>query len=216
MNKSNYISATEFQNWNPETDFSAYSAPTLSGMITRAADWVDEFLGYSLKVEDISNELSKANATPDGDLLIFTKKIPIISVSGIALKLGTFVSSLSLEESDGSAKYDIPEPNYHIRYPYSQIELSGTVSISDFFQTRSRHYFVRTSYKAGYYTIPSTIKDAINLVAKDIFMRQTNPMDLSSVSQGAIRMAYRKQEGGKSDFIKDAIRLLEPFRKRHY
>lgn len=213
MNKANYITIDEFKAYNPETDFTNHTSAVLSGMIARASAFVDDFLHYSLKVEDISNEISDAIVTTDGDLRIYPEKIPLISVSKIELKLGTYNSSLSLTDSDGNNKYEIPKEKSYILYPYTQIELSGSVSLRNLWDIRQRQYYTRLSYRAGYTTIPDILKDAVNLITKDIFMRQANPMDLSSVSQGGISMSYRKQQAGKSDLVKDAIRILQPYVK---
>ena len=213
MNKANYISVTELQGYNPNMDFSKYSTTVLSGIITRASDFVDEYLNYSLKVEDVVDETCKANATTDGDLLIFTKKIPIISVSKIELKLGTYTSNLSLVDGDGEAKYDIPDSQQHIRYPYSQIELAGTVSLTNFYDVRNRHYYARISYKAGYYDIPSGIKDAVSLIALSKITIPSNPQRLRSASQGAISMSYDNRE---SIMMKDAKEILNKYKKVTY
>jgi hypothetical protein len=211
MIKANYISVDEFKDWNPETDFSDYSVVTLSGMIARASDWVDNYLGYSLMIEDIENELTEATVTTDGDLIIFPRKIPIVAVYKIGLKLGQYDTDLILEDESGTY-YDIPEPRHHIVYPFQQLQLTGKVALKDLLQVRTRLYFTQISYRAGYETIPDAIKDAVNLVAKDIFMRQANPMGLGSVSQGGISMSYRS---GESDLIKRAKELLEPYVRRY-
>lgn len=215
MEKANYISTTEFQDWNPETDFTNFTTVTLSGMITRASDWIDKFLGYSLKVEDITGEKQDAIINSDGDLVIYTRKIPIVSVSQIKLVLGTYDYTLDLESGSGEAKYDIPDPANKIYYPIYELSGSGEgyLDLQKFLSFRSRRIFAKVNYRAGYATIPDAIKDAVNLVAKDIFMRQVNPMNLKSASQGGITMVYADQEAGESDLIKDAMRILQPYRK---
>jgi len=214
MIKANYITIDELKDWNAETDFSKYSAVTLSGMISRASRWVDKFLGYSLHLETrVGEQLQDCFVSSNGDLYIYPLKIPIVNVSKITLKLGSYSSDLGIIDNDGNAVYDIPEPKNHILYPYQEIQLTGKVSIRNFYDLRTKKFYVKLDYTAGYETIPDDIKDAVNLVAKDIFMRQANPMDLSSISQGAISMTYRKQEGGKSDLIKDAIRILNYYKK---
>ena len=212
MNKENYLSVDEFKEFNPEIDFSAYEIATLSGMITRASAWVDNYLNYSLKVEDITDELAEANVTTDGDLMIFTRKIPIVSVSKIGLKLGEYDTSLEIEDSSGNKYYDIPEPQHHILYPFQQLQLTGKVALKNLLQVRTRLYFTQVSYRAGYETIPDAIKDAVNLVTKDIFQRQRNPVGVSGVSQGGISITYR---AGESVLLKDAKRLLEPYVRRY-
>lgn len=211
MIKANYISTDEFKSWNPETDLSAYNVTTLSGMITRASAWVDDHLNYSLKVENITNEInSDAKITSDGDLVIFPKKIPIVSVSKIELKLGSYASELSLTDGDGNLLYDIPDPEHHILYPFQTIQATGTLSISSFYDLRTRQFYVRLTYRAGYATIPDAIKDATNLVVMDILVRAKNPIRARNVSQGGISMAFKV---GDSGLILDAKRLLDSYKK---
>jgi hypothetical protein len=212
----NYISVDEFQQFNPEIDFSGYSDVTISGMVGRASKWVDKYLGYSLNFESVADEISPAVVTSDGDLIVHTKKRPIVSVSSIAIKLASYSSALTLQDSDGTLYYDIPEPKNHILYAYQQLELTGKVPLRSLFQLRDRLFYTKITYAAGYQTIPDDLKDAVNLVTKDIFMRQQNPMDLSSISQGGISISYNKQDAGESDLIKDAKRILDPYKMVYY
>ena len=46
MNKDNYLGVDDFKAWNPNMDFNKHSVTVLSGIITRAADIVDEYLNY--------------------------------------------------------------------------------------------------------------------------------------------------------------------------
>jgi len=213
MNKTNYISVDELKAWNPNMDFSKHSTIVLSGMITRASDYIDEYINYSLKVEVITNETCQAKASTDGDLIIFTKKIPIVSVSKIELKLGTSISELGLIDGNGDAKYDIPDSKRHIRYPYSEIELSGNISISNFFSVRNRFSYARISYMAGYYTIPSGIKEATGLIVLSNMRRPATSQNLRSMSQGAISMSYNTRE---STMLKEAKEILNKYRKNTY
>lgn len=213
MNSAPYISVTEFKTFNPELDFTNYVDTTISGMITRASAYVDNFLQYSLSVEDISNEVNESLVDSDGNLMIYTKKVPIQSVSGITLKMGTYSTDLSLT-SGSDNRYDITAEGRYVLYPYQEVTLTGTVVIRDFFSIRSRKLLTKVSYRAGYETIPNDIKDAVNLLTKDIFIRQANPMDLSSVSQGGISMSYRDRTDGRSDMALDAERILESYKLR--
>jgi len=200
----NYISVDEFKNWNPEMDFSAYGNVTISGMISRASKWVDGYLGYDLQIEDITDEKAETIISPDGDILIFPRKFPIHSVSKLEIFLGTYSTELSLQDSNGNNKYVIPSNQRYILYPYYAINIEGKM--------RLRKYFTKISYRAGYETIPDDIKDAVNLITKDIFNRQTNPMLLSSTSQGGITMSFRG--GEESDYIKQAKVILDRYKRR--
>ena len=211
MNKANYITVNEFENWNTETDFSDFSSITLSGMISRASRWVDSYLNYSLSIEDITEKL-ETRITPDHDLVIFTRKIPIVSVSSLKLVLGTYSFGLSLEESDGTKRYDIPDPKHYILYPFWQLSGQGYLNVRKYLEMRYRTVFTEISYRAGYETIPDDIKDAVNLITKDIFNRQTNPMLLNSIVQGGITMSYGRSRG-ESDYIKEAKVILDRYKR---
>ena len=77
--------------------------------------------------------------------------------------------------------------------------------------------FTKTSYRAGYDTIPDDLKDAVNLWTKDIFIRQSNPMDLVSASQGAVSMQFKNRalnpDSEDSKWIQDAKGILQSYRK---
>jgi len=148
MNEANYITVEEFKDWNPEIDFGQYADTTISGMIKRASKRIDTYLGYSLKIETLSDEqIETAAVSSDGDLLIFPRKIPIVSISAIKLKLGSYESSLDLTDGNGNAMYDIPEPRHYILYPYQEIQLTGKVSIRNFYDLRQKtFFFLRKNY----------------------------------------------------------------------
>lgn len=212
MIKANYLTVTEFQDMNPELDFTNYTAATISGMVQRASANVDNFLNYSLSVENVSNELNEAVVSSNGNLMIYTKKLNVQEVTGITLKLGTVSVDLSLEDGNGNNRYDISPRGEYIIYPYQELSLTGTFSIRNFYQLRGVQIFTKTSYRAGYTDVPSDIKDAVNLWTKDIFVRQSNPTNLSSMSQGAISMSYsRKNESGDSNLVQEAKALLRPY-----
>ena len=60
MIRCNYITTTEFANYNPELDLSNYTDATISGMITRASAYMDNYLQYSLVTEAITGEKTEA------------------------------------------------------------------------------------------------------------------------------------------------------------
>lgn len=214
MNKANYITVTEFKEYNPELDFTNYSDATLSGVITRASQTVDNFLQYSLSIESISNEKNEATVSSNGNLIIYSRKLPIISVSAVTIKLGTVNLNLTLTDGAGNQNYDIPSRGSYVIFPYQQMQITGTFSIRNFYQMRGLQLFSVMSYVAGYDTIPADIKDAVNLFAKDIFIRQANPMDLSSTTQGAISMGFRgKNDYGESSLIKQGKSILQSYRR---
>ena len=217
MIKANYLTVNEFKNFNPEVDFTNYNDTTISGMISRASANIDNYLQYSLAVEDIVDEKNEAIVSSNGNLMIYTTKYPIISVAAISLKLGTAHIDLSLVDGAGNARYDIPVRARNILYPYQEIAFTGTLSVRNFFSLRNMQIFTKTSYRAGYDTIPDDLKDAVNLWTKDIFIRQSNPMDLVSASQGAVSMQFKNRalnpDSEDSKWIQDAKGILQSYRK---
>lgn len=206
----NYITTTEFEGYNQETDFSQYNDITISGMVSRASRWVDGYVGYSFDDESIISEKLEVHISSDYDLVIFTKKIPITAVNAIKLTLGTYNFALDLVSGSGVEKYDIPEPKSHILYPISQLSGAGSLYAKQYIEMRDRVVFTEVSYQAGYAIIPDDIKDAVNLITKDIFIRQVNPMQLKSTSQGGIKLEY-----GQSSLAKNATEILDRYKIRH-
>lgn len=215
MNSANYITVTEFKNWNPEIDFTRYADATISGMIARASKGIDSFLQYSLSIEDISNEKDEGKISSDGNLIIHTRKIPIVSVSSLVLSIGTTEMTLNLTDGNGNTRYDIPTRAKYISYPYQEISLTGTFSITNLAQLRPYDFFTTVSYRAGYETIPDDIKDACDLWTKDIFIRQANPMDLKSTSQGSVSITHRDRDPvtGEGSFMKQAKAILSDYKR---
>lgn len=211
----NYITVTEFKNMNPEIDFTNYPDSTISGMISRGSAAVDGFLHMSLQLEDISGEKNEVIINSRGNLIVYTRKNPIVSISSLQLKLGTVTFNLNLYDGNGAERFEIPSRANYILYPYQEIAFSGAFSVRNFYQMRNVNLMSVCSYRAGYETIPSDIKDAVNLWTKDIFIRQANPMDLSSANQGAVSMTYKNRAGSEygedSKWVRDAKALLAPY-----
>jgi hypothetical protein len=214
MSNANYITVTEFKSFNPELDFSQYTDTTISGMIQRASGNVDNYLQYSLDQEDIVDEQNEAMISSNGNLMLYTRKVPVTSVSKVNITLGTVNFNLTLTDGAGNPRYNIPSRGNYVIFPYQEIALAGTFTIRNFFQLRGLQIFTKISYHAGYSTIPYTIKDAVNLWTKDIFIRQSNPMDLAQMSQGQMNMRFRDlSDEGDSSLVMKAKNLLNSYRK---
>lgn len=196
MNAANYITVTEFQNMNPEVDFSNYNDTTISGMIKSASAGMDNFLNYSLGIETITDEKNEAIVDSEGNLRVFVRKMPVQSVSALQLKLGTVSLDLQLT-TGGTDRYEIPTRGSYVLYPFQEVALTGTFSVRNFYQMRGRTIYTKMTYVAGYATIPQDIKDACNLWTKDIFIRQANPMDIKGTNQGAIGMSFKDDKESK-------------------
>lgn len=216
MLTTNYLTSQEFAEYNPETDMSGYTDATISGMISRASRYVDNFLQYSLTQEAVTGEVSEAVVSSDGALVVYVSKYPVQSVQAITIKYGSSSVSLQLTDGNGHSRVQIPSRGRSIVFPYQQLVFMGNVFITNMFAIRNRgDIFTTTDYTAGYATIPDDIKDAVNLVAKDIFMRQANPQNLSLLQQGGIRMAFKDiiRDDGKSLNLIQAENILNSYKR---
>lgn len=195
---------------NPEVDFTNYNDTTISGMIQSASSIMDNYLQYSLGIETITDEKNEAMVDSEGNLRVFTRKMPVQSVSALQLKLGTVSLDLQLT-TGGTDRYEIPTRGSYVMYPFQEVALTGTFSVQNFYQMRGRTIYTKMTYVAGYATIPRDLKDACNLITKDIFIRQANPMDLKGTNQGAIGMTFK--DGDETRWMKQAKELMNDYRR---
>jgi hypothetical protein len=190
-------------------DLSAYPDATISGMLVRTESMVDSYLGYSLNVEDVVDELVDGHIDINGDLLIFTQKRPILSVSSMSLVKGT--DTISLTITDGStAKYDIYNGSY-IRYGNSELTTLGTSTLASLWELRNKQFYVRVSYRAGYETIPADILNAISGLAKSEVATNQNVGGAKRIRQGGIDIEYA--DGGYNELERDSYRVLDNYKR---
>ena len=208
----NYISNQQFADFSPEVDTTLYNSATISGMITRASAAMDDYIGYSLLREDITDEKCQGMVDADNNLVVYTRKRPINSVSSVEIVKGTYSGALTLT-SGGKATYDIPVTRDRVVFPGADATLQ-TVSIIDWGALRTTNFYTEVSYNAGYYgyEIPQPVQDACQLWVMDIIARKQNPSGATSIKQGGIAMSFA-QRSGESDLIKDAHALLAPYRR---
>ncbi|MHA1842387.1 MAG: hypothetical protein ACTSYW_10475 [Candidatus Heimdallarchaeota archaeon] len=187
--------------------------------IATAEKQVNLYTGYTTSSgvlrEEITGEMAVSHIDEEGNLMIFPRKIPIVSVSKIELWKGTDSLSLDLTDDDGDTKYNIPTTADYILYPSYELSVTGTSLIKDFFDVKFTKFFTKIDYIAGYATVPEPIRQAtVNLVA-DIIMRHANKEGLEAITQGRISkrwFARRGKYSGKSDFVLDAEELMRPYK----
>jgi len=187
----------------------------LNSWIAVAEQQINRYLGYTtasgVLLETIVDEKTPVRVSSYGDLMVFPRKYPISSVQSISIVKGSESLDLTLT-ADGNNKYDIPTSADYIQYSGSELALTGTSIINDFYDVKYSHGFVKVSYVAGYATVPYEIRQAtVNLVS-DIVMRHSNKEGLESITQGRVSKRWSGRNDGKSDFYLDAIELLRPFR----
>jgi len=219
MSVINLITVEEFKSKAPEVDTSRYTDPTVSGFITQASEEVGRYLQYDPFAENVADELKDARVTTEGDLLVYPAKIPIISVSALAIKKGTTELTITLQDSQGNDKFNLDYTKRNLRFPAGEILLQGqTILLTDFFSYRSTQFFSKMSYRAGYEVddLPETIKQATVLYTREELARSQNTAGAKRISQGGITLEYNQRSsrfGGKSDLIVDAEKLLRPYRR---
>lgn len=213
MTDNNIVTVTELGQFAPEVDTSRYDAPTISGIISQASKIASDYLEYTPLAENISNEVKQGIISPEGDLLIFPQKLPIVSVSAINIFRGATSVALTLQSS-GENKYNIDYTARHIRYPYEEVTLQGVPAFSDFYSLRGVQFYTKVSYRGGWEpsNLPGSIKQAVVLLCKDILSGQYNQMGASKLSQGAVSFEFINSKG-RSKLVQDAYRLLGPYRR---
>jgi len=215
MTDSNIITVTEFGQFAPEVDTSKYDAPTLSGMISAASKIATDYLEYTPFAEDIANEVVQGLITTEGDLLIFPKKLPIQTVSAISITRGATTVALTITNGAGVNKFNIDYTQRNIRYPYQEITLQGVPVFTDFYSLRGRQFYTKVSYRGGWEpsALPGSIKQAVVLLMKDLVSGQYNQMGANRLRQGAVEFEFGSTGMGESKLVKDAKRLLGPYRR---
>lgn len=206
----NYISVAEFQEAHPEIDVSQYTPATISGFISQASEHIDNFCnvdGFDFKA--VVSEQSQSLIKKNGDLLIFTRRFPIVDVSEI--KLRRAASTLTLTLSQGSQVYwEKTSDARNIAYINQILSGTGNFVIRDLSELRNMDFYTIISYTAGYQTIPNVIKRACMLLVRDILSKRLNVAGASSITQGGISIKYSERDG-KSDDMIDAESLLQEY-----
>lgn len=188
----------------------------IDSWIAAAEKFVNNYTGYTtasgMLLEEITDEVDKAYVDSDCSLIITPRKIPISSVTSISLIKGTDSLDLELTSGDGETRYNIPSSNDYISYPDYELSITGSSIISTFRDIMYTDFFAKMSYIAGYSEVPYPVRQAtINLVS-DMVMRHTNKEALEQITQGKITKRWKERDDGYSDFHRDAIELLKPYR----
>lgn len=207
---TNYISTTEFAALHPEVDTSQYTAATVSGIISQASKYVDNFCqvdGFDLTT--VTNEVARVIISNEGDLKIFTRRRPVQSLTSIVLSRGTWNLTLTLT-NNGTPIYYIENPGAVIVYPNTFLTSVGTFTMNDLRDLRRQAVVATVTYVAGYQSIPDDIKAAVAFVTRDILQKRLNAAGVASLTQGGVTVRYSERDG-KSDDIMDAERILQDY-----
>ncbi|MCG3203920.1 MAG: hypothetical protein KCHDKBKB_00597 [Elusimicrobia bacterium] len=210
-----YCDKTDLENFLLMTIDSSFNTQ-VNDWIAAAENQANGFMGYTtasgIMNEAIVDEIQDGTVNSDGDLIIFPRKSPLNSISSISLIKGTSSITLTLTDSSGSPKYNIPTHSRSVLYPGYELSITGSSVITSFNDLRAGKFFTKMSYVAGYTTVPADIRLAtVNYVA-DVLMRHTNKEALAAITQGKVSKRWQERRGGKSDFILDAEDLLQGYR----
>lgn len=215
MTDSNLLTVTELGQYAPDLDLTKYDNPTISGMISAASKEVSDYLEYTPYAEDINNEIGQGHVSSEGDLIVYPQKIPILTVSSLALVKGTTELTLQLQDSSNNDRFNIDFNKRNLRMSSDEALFSGTVTITDFLQLRGVQFYTKISYRAGWEVsnLPQTIKQATILFFRDMNSSQFNPTGATSLSQGQVSFGFGGVSYKESKLVKDAKRLLGPYRR---
>lgn len=211
---ANYITQDEFSADHPATDLSQFTASTVSGMISKASQYVDNFCqvdGFDLQT--VIAEKAEAIITNEGDLLVFPRRLPVNAVYAINLSRGSLSMDLLTVSGTGSL-VQIPTRATSFRYPNTFLTNVGTFTINDLAALRGQNMLCTVNYLGGYQTIPPTIKAATMLYFRDLVNKRLNTAGASQITQGGITIKYSEKDDGKSDDTRDAEGLLQGYVRR--
>lgn len=217
MTDVNLITVTEFGQYAPEVDTSRFDAPTLSGIIGQASKDVSDYLLYTPIQEAIVNEKVNGQVSNEGDLVIRPLKLPVQSVSAIALIRGSDTLTLTLQDS-GVDKYNIDATKRTVRFPGYELAFNnsgdGNFLLTDFYALRGAPFLTKISYVGGWTLseLPPSIKQAAILFMRDILATTYNIGGATKISQGSVSLEFLNRQG-KTNLRLQGERLLNPYRR---
>lgn len=205
---SSILSQQDILDYAPELDLSAYSAATISGMLSQATQRAVQFCSVTgFDFTTTVDETDRAYISNDGELMISVRRRPIVEVQAISLNKGGFSTSLVLTNPSGNTNiplYQIPTPGNKLVFPNSYFYLTGTYlagGSSQLFTLRGAKMFYKMTYKGGYQVIPDDLKYAVMLYFRDIYSQRFNIQNLSSFTQGSYSESKAPIVGGRSQLV---------------
>ncbi len=208
-----YCDQTDVENFLLLTIDSSFS-PQIDDWIATAEKMVNIYTGYTtasgILTEQITGEMAISHVDGESNLMIFPRKIPIISLSNVQLLKGTSNITLNLV-NQGITRYNIPTTADYILYPDWEMSLSGASIISSFGYIKYTKFFSKIDYIAGFAEVPADIRLATTNLVADMVMRHSNKEGLTSITQGKVSKRWQGRDN-QSDFVRDAYDLLKNYR----
>lgn len=203
---ADYLTVSQFKSFNPKVDLGGISDTVLEDMITKASRRVDELTDTSFGQTTQTDEITEGTVNNDSDFVFFPKKTPIKSISALAIVKGQTEINLTLINIS-----TITRNQDRVVIPSINLAYTGTI-IFNIGVLMTSSWFFKATYVGGETAIPSSVEDATNLLVLDTLARSQNLAGATRVQQGGISISY-SQRSGKSDFVKDAERLLQHHRR---
>lgn len=213
---TNYITKSDLEGFLQTTFPATVLDSTIQSWIDGAEARANSYMGYTtasgMWMEVITDEMIDTRVDADGNLLVFPRKLPIDSITSLAIVQGLTTINLSVTDGNGNARYNIPSSKDYIFFPGSQLAYSSSYSATDFYSVKYSTTFTKLSYRAGYTVIPEDVKLAVENLAADTAMRYTNKEGLQSLTQGRITKSFFDRATKGSSFVNDAFSILQGYR----
>jgi len=164
----------------------------------------------------ITREKVQGLVSSDGELYLVAKNKPINTLTEVQIGKGTSFTTLSLTDNDSNTRYDLT-PTSHIIFPNQEISLTGTFTISNFWDLRFKRFWAKLSYTTGFETLPADLVHAATLLLAHIYRKGQddigNKSGLRALSQGQIRYDYLvSTKDAEDELIKEAKSLINHYR----
>lgn len=220
---ANYLTVQQLKDILWDVDFTGVADTAVSGMISRASGWVDNFTNaqYGWERETFTQQEYSSgtgcHTDANNNLVVPLLKRPLAATTDVTrftIALGGFASDLVLTNA-GLSVLGSPAPGYSILYPSTMLYSTGTLlGDQKLSSLRSYNYFVRLDYTAGYSTFPPDLQEAVALLVRDRMALRYNPTGASQQSQGSMSQSFAG--GGVSQdsrFVSQAKYLLSSYVK---
>lgn len=192
---TNIITSTDIASYMPDLDTSAYSATTMSGIITQAQTRAAQFCNVNGFEFQADVDTDRAMINNKGELVISFHRRPVVTgqIQSIILTRGAFSTTLMLTDGNGNPNYTIPDPGNRMHLPNSYLYATGTYlpgGSSQLLTLKAADLFYTVNYVGGYQAIPFDLKDALLLFVQDTIARRINRSGVTSFSQGSLSMSF--------------------------
>ena len=208
-NLQNYLRVT-ISGSNLESHIDTVFIPTVEKFINNYC-----FQPNGFEEVTITRERVQGLVTSDGELFIRPKNKPVNTLTELQIGKGTSYTTLQLTDNNGDTRYEITESS-HIIFPNQEISLTGTFTISSFWDLRYKRFFAKVSYTTGFETLPADLVHAATLLLASMYRKGEpeigNKKGLRGFSQGQLQAQYIIDTSGKDELVNQALSLLNHYK----